>query len=154
MQRQCFPRTSDDADIKADRPAHDANDFALGQRHNLAFINILNDNGTMNHNTGDFNGMKRFDARYGVIAKLKENGLYVKWENNPMKVPMSDRSKDVIEPVIKPQWWMRMQGLADAATKVVKDGEINIRPESAQKSYLRWMENVHDWYVYETSSIV
>lgn len=107
----------------------------------------------MNHNTGDFNGMKRFDARYGVIAKLKEKGLYVKWENNPMKVPMSDRSKDVIEPVIKPQWWMRMQGLADAAAKVVKDGEIKIRPESAQKSYLRWMENVNDWYVCENLSI-
>lgn len=98
--------------------------------------------------------MKRFDARYGVISKLKEKGLYVKWENNPMKVPMSDRSKDVIEPVIKPQWWMRMQGLADAAAKAVKDGEIKIRPESAQKSYLRWMENVHDWYASENMSMV
>ncbi|KAL9120281.1 MAG: hypothetical protein Q9187_003160 [Circinaria calcarea] len=135
----------EDADKPAGRPAHDANDFALGQRHSFAFINILNDNGTMNHNTGDFNGMKRFDARYKVIAKLKEKGLYVKWEHNAMKVPISDRSKDVIEPVIKPQWWMRMQGLADAATNAVKDGEITIRPESAQKSYLRWMENVHDW---------
>ena len=154
METRCFPPFSDSADIQAGRPAHDANDFALGQRHDLAFINILNDNGTLNHNTGDFKGMKRFDARYGVISKLKEKGLYVKWENNPMKVPMSDRSKDVIEPVIKPQWWMRMQGLADAAAKAVKDGEIKIRPESAQKSYLRWMENVHDWYASENMSMV
>jgi valyl-tRNA synthetase len=126
-------------------PAHDPNDFALGQKHNLAVINILNDDGTLNHNAGSFEKMKRFDARYEVIAKLKEKDLYVKWENNPMKVPICDRSKDVIEPLLKPQWWMRMESLAKAAVKVVKDGEIKIRPESAEKSYLRWLENVNDW---------
>jgi valyl-tRNA synthetase len=126
-------------------PAHDPNDFVLGQKHNLAIINILNDDGTLNHNAGSFEKMKRFDARYEVIAKLKEKDLYVKWENNPMKVPICDRSKDVIEPLLKPQWWMRMESLAKAAVKVVKDGEIKIRPESAEKSYLRWLENVNDW---------
>ncbi|KAI9812446.1 MAG: hypothetical protein M1827_004677 [Pycnora praestabilis] len=126
-------------------PAHDANDFALGQRHNLEFINILNDDGTLNHNTGSFNGTKRFDARYEVIVKLKEVGLYVKWENNPMRVPICDRSKDVIEPLMKPQWWMKMQGMADAAAKAVREGDIKIRPETAEKSYLRWMDNVNDW---------
>lgn len=126
-------------------PAHDPNDFALGQRHNLAFINILNDDGTLNQNAGTFNTMKRFDARYEVIAKLKEADLYVKWEPNPMKVPICHRSKDVIEPLLKPQWWMRMESLADAAAKVVQNGEIKIRPESAEKSYLRWLENVNDW---------
>lgn len=126
-------------------PAHDANDFTLGQRHNLEFINILNDDGTLNHNAGNFNTMRRFDARYEVIARLKEKGLYVKWENNPMKVPFCARSKDVIEPLLKPQWWMRMKELAEAASKVVKDGDVKIRPESAEKSYLRWMENVNDW---------
>lgn len=126
-------------------PAHDPNDFALGQRHNLAFINILNDDGTLNQNAGTFETMKRFDARCEVIAKLKERGLYVKWEPNPMKVPICDRSKDVIEPLLKPQWWMRMESLAEAAAKVVQNGEIKIRPESAEKSYLRWLENVNDW---------
>ena len=126
-------------------PAHDPNDFALGQRHNLKFINILNDDGTMNHNTGKFEGTKRFDARYGVIAALKEKGLYVKWENNPMKVPICSKSKDVIEPIMKPQWWMKMQDMADGALKAVKNGEIKIRPETAEKSFNRWLENINDW---------
>lgn len=126
-------------------PAHDPNDFAIGQRHKLRFINILNDNGTMNHNTGSFEGIKRFDARYKVIDALKERGLYVKWENNPMKVPLCAKSKDVIEPIMKPQWWMRMRELADTAIKVVKEGEITIRPENAQRSYFRWLEGINDW---------
>lgn len=126
-------------------PAHDPNDFALGQRHNLAFINILNDNGTLNHNAGSFETMRRFDARYEVIVRLKEKGLYVKSENNPMKVPMCQRSKDIIEPLLKPQWWMKMEQLAEAAAEVVRNGEIKIKPESAEKSYLRWLGNVNDW---------
>ena len=127
-------------------PAHDPNDFTLGQKNSLDFINILNDDGTLNQNAGnDFKGMKRFDARYEVIKRLKDKGLYVKAEDNPMKVPMCSRSKDVIEPLIKPQWWMRMQPLADAAAKAVADGEIKIRPEIAEKSFYRWMENVQDW---------
>lgn len=126
-------------------PAHDPNDFAIGQRHNLEFINILNDNGTLNHSTGEFEGNKRFDARYKVIEALKAKGLYVKWEHNAMKVPLCSKSKDVIEPIMKPQWWMRMRELADAAIKAVKDGEIVIRPETAEKSYFRWLENINDW---------
>ncbi|KAI9757995.1 MAG: Valine--tRNA ligase, mitochondrial [Chaenotheca gracillima] len=128
-------------------PAHDPNDFNLGRRHNLAFINILNDNGTMNGNTGKFEGTKRFDARYSVVKALEELGLYVKKENNPMKVPLCSRSKDVIEPVMKPQWWMRMRELADAAIKVVKDGEIIIRPESAERDYYRWLGDIQDWCI-------
>ena len=126
-------------------PAHDPNDFNIGKRHSLDFINILNDDGTMNRNTGNFQGLKRFDARYKVINALKERGLYVKWENNPMTVPICDRSKDVIEPVMKPQWWMRMRPLADAAIKAVQDGEIKILPEYAEKNYFRWLESINDW---------
>ena len=126
-------------------PAHDPNDFTLGKRHSLEFINILNDEGTMNENTGTFEGTKRFDARYKVIDALKQKGLYVKWENNPMKVPLCAKSKDVIEPLMKPQWWMKMREMADDAMRVVKDGQISIKPESAEKSYFRWMENINDW---------
>lgn len=126
-------------------PAHDPNDFNLGKKHNLEFINILNDDGTMNHNTGQFQGMKRFDARYKVIEALKEKGLYVKWAHNKMTVPTSERSKDVIEPLLKPQWWMKMRDLADAALKAVKDGQIKIQPEFAEKSYFRWLEGINDW---------
>ncbi|KAL8811437.1 MAG: hypothetical protein Q9200_001787 [Gallowayella weberi] len=126
-------------------PAHDPNDFAIGQRHNLRFINILNDDGTLNSNTGDFEGMKRFDARYKVIDALKAKGLYVKWENNPMSVPLCNKSKDVIEPLMKPQWWMRMREMADSAVKAVKDREIIIRPDTAEKDFYRWMGSINDW---------
>ncbi len=128
-------------------PAHDPNDFNLGTRHNLDFVNILNDDGTLNGNAGKFEGTKRFDARYTVVEELKARGLWVKKENNPMKVPLCDRSKDVIEPIIKPQWWMRMRGLADAAIDAVKRKEIIMRPETTEKSYYRWMEDINDWCI-------
>jgi valyl-tRNA synthetase len=126
-------------------PAHDPNDFALGQRHNLEFINILNDNGTMNANAGAYQGQKRFDVRYTVQEDLKKAGLYVDKKDNPMKVPLCEKSKDVIEPLLKPQWYMKMRDLADEAIKVVRSGEIKIKPESAEKSYYRWMEDINDW---------
>ena len=128
-------------------PAHDPNDFAIGQRHNLKFINIMNDDGTLNSNTGDFQGQKRFEARYSVIEALKQKGLYVKWEHNQMKVPLCSRSKDVIEPRMKPQWWMKMRGLADAAVKAVKEKEIVIRPDAAEKDFYRWMGGINDWCI-------
>ncbi|MCJ1272728.1 hypothetical protein MMC21_000515 [Puttea exsequens] len=127
-------------------PAHDPNDFEMGKKHGLDFINILNDDGTMNHHTGDWEGTKRFDARYTVIEALKAKGLYVKQEPNPMSIPTCQKSKDVIEPVMKPQWWMRMKGgLAEPAITAVKDGKIKLRPEKSEKEYLRWMENINDW---------
>ncbi|KAI9845962.1 MAG: Valine--tRNA ligase, mitochondrial [Thelocarpon superellum] len=128
-------------------PAHDPNDFALGTRHGLAFINILNDNGTLNAATGAYDGVKRFDARYTVVEALKARGLFVKKEDNPMKVPLCQRSKDVIEPLMKPQWWVRMRELADGAIDVVRRGDIVIRPETAEKSYYRWLEDVTDWCI-------
>ena len=126
-------------------PAHDPNDFNLGAQHKLEFINILNDDGTMNKNSGPFEGNKRFDVRYSLVDKLTEMGLFVKKENNPMKVPLCNKTKDVIEPIMKPQWWMKMRQLADDAIKVVQNGEIKVKPESAKKSYLRWLENINDW---------
>ncbi|KAI5294322.1 valine--tRNA ligase [Ascosphaera acerosa] len=126
-------------------PAHDFNDFNRGKANNLETISIMRDDGTFNDNAGPFAGMKRFDARYKVIEALKEKGLYVKWENNPMKVPVCAKSGDVIEPILKPQWWMRMAELAKPALEAVERGDIVIRPESAEKSYHRWMNNINDW---------
>ena len=126
-------------------PAHDPNDFNLGTQHKLDFINILNDDGTMNGNAGSFKGQRRFDVRYAVVDELTKLGLFVKKENNPMKVPLCNKTKDVIEPIMKPQWWMKMRELADEAIKVVKNGEIKIRPESAEKNYFRWLEGINDW---------
>lgn len=126
-------------------PAHDPNDFNLGKKHNLEFINILNDDGTLNSNCGSFTGQKRFDARYTVAAELEKLGLFVKKENNPMKVPLCNKSKDVIEPLMKPQWWMKMGELRDLAVTAVQDGSIKIRPDSAEKNYYSWMKNINDW---------
>ncbi|KAF4637032.1 hypothetical protein G7Y89_g1050 [Cudoniella acicularis] len=126
-------------------PAHDPNDFALGQRHNLEFINILTDDGKMNENAGSYVGQKRFDVRYTIQEDLKKADLYVDKKDNPMTVPLCDKSKDVIEPLMKPQWWMKMKDMSEDALKVVTSGEIKILPETAEKSYIRWMSNVNDW---------
>ncbi|KAF2008698.1 valyl-tRNA synthetase [Aaosphaeria arxii CBS 175.79] len=126
-------------------PAHDPNDFAIGKRHNLGFINILTDDGHLNHNAGPFKGQKRFDARYSVIDRLNELGLFVKQEDNAMKVPLCSKSKDVIEPLQKPQWWMKIKELSEPAIQVVKDGKIKIRPETSERVYYHWMENINDW---------
>ena len=126
-------------------PAHDPNDFQLGTRHGLEFINIMNDDGTLNQNAGPYAGQRRFDARYTVVEELTKKDLFVEKKNNPMKVPLCSKSKDIIEPLVKPQWWMKMREMADAATKVVEDGDIKIKPENQQRIYLNWMKDINDW---------
>ncbi|KAF2762283.1 valyl-tRNA synthetase-like protein [Pseudovirgaria hyperparasitica] len=128
-------------------PAHDPNDFAIGMRHNLEFINILNDDGTMNDNTGKFSGQKRFDARYTVVDELTKQNLFVEKKDNPMKVPLCSKSKDIVEPLMKPQWWMKMKGLAEPAIKVVRDRQVVISPPQMEKIYYHWMENINDWCI-------
>lgn len=128
-------------------PAHDTNDFNLGQKHKLEFINILTDNGLMNENAGPYQGQKRFDVRYSIQDALKEKGLYVEKKDNAMKVPMCSKSKDIIEPILKPQWWVRIKDLAEPAVAAVKNGDIKILPESAERSYYRWMEDINDWCI-------
>ena len=128
-------------------PAHDPNDFTLGQKHKLEFINIFTDDGLLNENGGPFEGQKRFDVRYSIQDALKEKGLYVDKKDNPMKVPLCEKSKDVIEPIMKPQWWVKMEDLAKPAIDVVRNGEIKIRPESAEKNYYHWLEDINDWCI-------
>ena len=128
-------------------PAHDQADYEIGKRHNLGFINIFTDSGLINHNAGDFEGLKRYDARYKVVDALKEKGLFVKAENNPMVIPVCQKSGDIIEYLLKPQWWMDMKGMADAAIKAVQDGDIKIRPESAEREYFRWLKDIQPWCI-------
>jgi len=116
------------------RPAHDHNDFTLGKKHGLPFINILNEDGTLNSNAGPYAGEKRFNARYGVIEELKKLGLYTRQESNKMVVPICSRSGDVIEPLLKPQWWMKVEPLTKPAIAVVESGELTIRPEMQSDS--------------------
>ncbi|KAI1430695.1 tRNA synthetases class I-domain-containing protein [Xylaria sp. CBS 124048] len=126
-------------------PAHDHNDFNLGKKHGLPFINILNEDGTLNSNAGHYAGEKRFNARYGVIEELKKLGLYTKQESNKMVVPICSRSGDIVEPLLKPQWWMKMEPLTQPAIDVVESGELVIRPELQKRQYLQWMRNLQDW---------
>lgn len=129
-------------------PAHDQNDYSTGKRHNLEFINILTDDGLLNENCGpEWQGVKRFDARARVIEQLKQKGLYVDQKDNEMTIPTCSRSGDVIEPLLKPQWWVRQDEMAKEAIKAVKSGEITITPQSSEKEYFQWMENIQDWCI-------
>ena len=129
-------------------PAHDQNDYNTGKRHNLEFINIFTDDGLLNENCGpEWKGIKRFDARVKVIEELKKQGLYVDQKDNEMTIPLCSRSGDVIEPLLKPQWWVRQDEMAKEAIKVVKSGEITITPKTSEKEYFHWMENIQDWCI-------
>lgn len=129
-------------------PAHDPNDFATGKRHNLEFINILDDNGCLNSNgTGQFAGQRRFDARVTVVEHLKEIGLFRGVEDNPMRLGLCSRSKDVIEPVLKPQWWVSCGDMAADACDLVRNKDLEIIPEDYEATWFRWMENIRDWCI-------
>ncbi|KAF9173279.1 AP-1 adaptor complex sigma subunit Aps1 [Mortierella sp. AD011] len=128
-------------------PAHDFNDYEVGKRHNLEFINILNNDGTLNDNCGEFSGMKRFHARVAVLKALKEKGLYVDTVDNAMTVPICSKTGDIIEPLMKPQWWVDCKGMAADALQAVKDGRLMIRPQTSEKEFYRWMENINDWCI-------
>ncbi|CAG8433537.1 6732_t:CDS:10 [Ambispora gerdemannii] len=128
-------------------PAHDFNDYEVGKRHNLEFINILNDDGTVNENGAQFEGMKRFHVRRAIIDALKEKGLYVESKANPMTVPCCAKSGDIIEPLLKPQWWVNCSSMASEAIKVVRDGKLRIRPSTSEGDWFRWLENIRDWCI-------
>ncbi|QLL34304.1 hypothetical protein HG536_0G01630 [Torulaspora globosa] len=129
-------------------PAHDQNDYNTGKRHNLEFINILTDDGLLNENCGpEWEGMKRFDARKKVIEELKARGLFVGQEDNEMTIPTCSRSGDVIEPLLKPQWWVSQSDMAKEAIKAVRNGDITITPKSSEAEYFHWLENIQDWCI-------
>lgn len=129
-------------------PAHDPNDYEVGIRHGLDFINILNDDGTFNENAGEqFKGMKRFHARREVIKRLTDLGLFVETKDNPMQIPICSKSGDIIEPVLKPQWWVNCQPLATEAIKRTRAGELSIGPKQSEADWYRWLENIQDWCI-------
>ncbi|KAJ6465158.1 tRNA synthetases class I-domain-containing protein [Mycena vitilis] len=129
-------------------PAHDPNDYEVGVRHKLAFINILNDDGTFNANAGDkFKGMKRFHARVAVVKALKDAGLYIETKDNPMQIPICSKSGDVVEPVLKPQWWVDCKPLADEAIKRTRAGELVIGPKQSENEWYRWLDGIQDWCI-------
>ena len=128
-------------------PAHDPNDFEVGKRHNLAEINILNDDATINANGGIYEGMDRYEARKAIVAKLDELGLLVKVVEHVHNVGTHDRCKTTVEPMIKPQWFVKMDEMAKAAIDTLKDGDLQFVPERFDKTYLHWLENIRDWCI-------
>ncbi|KAK3767320.1 hypothetical protein RRG08_050870 [Elysia crispata] len=128
-------------------PAHDHNDYELGKRHNLPFITIIDNNGLITGNCGQFIGMKRFDARTAVLEALKEKGLYRGTKDNPMVIPTCSRSKDVIEPLLKPQWYVDVKQMCDRSVKALREGELRIIPEMFHKTWYAWLENSRDWCI-------
>ncbi|CAH0751678.1 unnamed protein product [Diatraea saccharalis] len=128
-------------------PAHDPNDYEIGKRHNLPFITILDDEGKMLDNCGQFAGMKRFDVRRSIVKCLEQLKLYRETREHAMVVPLCSRSKDVVEPMLKPQWYIRCDTMAAEAIKAVKTGELKIIPDVHEKIWYHWMENIRDWCI-------
>ena len=128
-------------------PAHDPNDFEVGKRHNLEEINILNDDATVNEKGGKYAGMDRYEARKAMVADLEEQGLLVKVVPHTHAVGTHDRCHTTVEPMIKPQWFVRMKEMAQAAMDVLKTEDLNFVPERFDKIYLHWLENIRDWCI-------
>ena len=128
-------------------PAHDPNDFEVGLRHNLEVIRVINDDGTINENGGKYNGMDRYECRKAIVKDLEEQGYLVKTEPYSHNVGTCYRCHNDVEPLISAQWFVKMEPLAKEAIRVVKDGTIKFVPERFTKTYINWMENVHDWCI-------
>ncbi|KAI9583138.1 valine--tRNA ligase [Glossina fuscipes] len=128
-------------------PAHDPNDYEVGKRHNLPFINVFTDEGRIVGDCGKFRLMRRFECRKKILLALQELELYRGCDNNPMVVPFCSRSKDVVEPMIKPQWYVKCNEMAEKATEAVRSGELKIIPEHHTKIWYHWMDGIRDWCV-------
>ena len=128
-------------------PAHDPNDFEVGKRHNLEEINIMNDDATINELGGKYAGMDRYEARKAMVKDLEKMGLLVKVVPHSHSVGTHDRCGTTVEPMIKPQWFVKMDEMAKAAIEALKDGELQFVPERFDKTYLHWLENIRDWCI-------
>ncbi len=128
-------------------PAHDPNDFEVGKRHNLEEINVLNDDATINANGGIYEGMDRYEARRAIVARLDEMGLLVRVEDHTHNVGTHDRCKTTVEPMVKQQWFVKMDEMAKPAIEALKTGRLKFVPESFGKTYLHWLEGIRDWCI-------
>lgn len=128
-------------------PAHDPNDFEVGRRHGLAEINIMNDDATINEIGGKYAGMDRYEARKAIVEDLKELGLLVKVVPHTHAVGTHDRCGTTVEPLVKPQWFVRMDEMAKEAIKALENGDLTFVPERFDKTYLHWLENIRDWCI-------
>lgn len=128
-------------------PGHDPNDFEVGKRHDLPIINIMNDDATINENGGAYAGMERYAARKAIVEELDRMGLLVKVEDYSHNVGTHDRCKTTIEPLVKQQWFVKMDELIKPAVEAVKNGDIKLIPERMDKTYYNWTDNIKDWCI-------
>ena len=128
-------------------PAHDPNDFEVGKRHNLPEITILNDDATIHCPGSKYDGMDRYEARKAMVQDLTDLGLLVKVVPTKHNVGTHDRCGTTVEPMIKPQWFVRMEAMAKPAIKAIETGELQFVPENYSKTYLHWLENIKDWCI-------
>jgi valyl-tRNA synthetase len=128
-------------------PAHDPNDFALGERHHLPSINVMDDTGHVNENGGRYAGLDRYVARKEIVADLEAQGLLAGIKDHVHNVGHCDRCKTVVEPRLSTQWFIKIQPLADKAIEAVEKGHIKFTPEMYAKTYFEWMRNIHDWCI-------
>uniref|UniRef100_A0A8C5HGB0 Valine--tRNA ligase n=1 Tax=Gouania willdenowi TaxID=441366 RepID=A0A8C5HGB0_GOUWI len=128
-------------------PAHDHNDYEVGVRHNLPFINILDESGLLINVPPPFLGMKRFEARKAVLQALKDRGQFKETKDNPMVVPVCSRSKDIVEPLLKPQWYVSCTDMGKQAADAVREGRLKIIPDHHLKTWFNWMDNIRDWCI-------
>ena len=128
-------------------PAHDPNDFEVGQRHNLPVINVMNEDGSINENGGKYAGLSGMEARKQIVKDLEEGGYLIKVEPLKHNVGTCQRCHTVVEPRVSTQWFVKMEPLAKPAIDVVKDGTIRFIPERLEKTYYNWMENIKDWCI-------
>ncbi len=128
-------------------PAHDPNDFEVGKRHNLPEINVMNDDAVINENGGKYAGLERYAARKQMVKDLEEQGLLVKIVPHTHNVGTHDRCRTTVEPLVKQQWFVKMEELAKPAINAIKTGELKFVPERFDKIYLHWLENIRDWCI-------
>ncbi len=128
-------------------PGHDPNDFELGKKHDLAIINVMNKDATMNENAGPYEGMDRFECRQKLWDDMEAAGLTLKVEPYRLQVPRSQRGGEIIEPLVSKQWFVKMKPLAEKGLQAVADGWIRIIPERFVKVYNNWLENIRDWCI-------
>ena len=128
-------------------PAHDPNDFDVGKRHNLEEITVINDDATMNHYAGKYEGMDRYECRKALVEDLEKQGLLVKVEPHSHNVGTHDRCGTTVEPMVKQQWFVKMDEMAKPAIAALKEGRLKFVPENYGKTYLHWLEGIRDWCI-------
>jgi valyl-tRNA synthetase len=128
-------------------PGHDPNDYALGKKFDLPIINIMNKDGSMNTNAGEYNGMDRFECREKLWSDMEAADLVIKVEPHTQRVPRSQRGGEIIEPLVSSQWFVKTTGMGGKALDAVKNGDIQIVPQRFDKIWFNWLEDIHDWCV-------